>query len=46
MMLYTKYESSGPCSFRQDFRKFNLKNIFFDPMTYLSNQLKRFEQLW
>jgi len=25
MMLYTKYESSGPCSFRQeDFLKFHL----------------------
>jgi len=32
MMLYTKSESSGPCSFRQeDFRKLHLKNLFFLP---------------
>jgi len=45
MTLYTKYESSGPCSFRQDFFNCILKTIF-DPVTYLYNQLKRFEQLW
>jgi len=29
MMLYTKYESTGPCSFRQeDFSKFHLKPIY------------------
>jgi len=29
MMLYTKYESSGPCSFRQeDFWKFYFKNLY------------------
>jgi len=49
MMLYTKYESSGPCSFRkEDFLKFHFKNqnLFIDPATYLCNQLERFEQLW
>jgi len=46
MMLYTKYESSGPCSFRQeDFLKLHFENLFFDPVTYLFNQLERFEQL-
>jgi len=40
MMLYTKYESSGPCSFRQEcFWKLHFENIFFDPVTYLCNQL-------
>ena len=39
MMLYIKYESTGPCSFRQeDFWKFHFKNLFIDPMTYLCNQ--------
>ena len=39
MMLYTKYESSGPCSFRQeDFLKLHIENQFFDPMTtYATN---------
>jgi len=46
-MLYTKYESSGPCSFRQkDFFKLHFENLFFDPMTYLCNQSEPFEQLW
>jgi len=46
-MLYTNYESSGPCSFRQeDFRKLQFENLFFDPVTYLRNQLEQFEQLW
>ena len=36
MMLYTKYESSGPCSFRlEDFWKFNFKNLFIDPRDLL-----------
>jgi len=36
MMLYTKYESSGPCSFRQeDFLQLHFENLFFDPVTYL-----------
>ena len=36
MMLYTKYESSGPCSFRQeDFSKLHFENLFFDPVTYI-----------
>jgi len=32
-MLYTKYESSGPCSFRQfkDFWKLHIKTYFFTP---------------
>jgi len=47
MMLYTKYESSGHCCFRQeDFLKLHFENLFFDPMTYLRNQLEQFEQLW
>ena len=49
MMLYTKYESSRPCtcSFRQeDFLKLHFKNLFFDPVTYLSNQSEPFEQFW
>jgi len=47
MMLYTKYESSGPCSFRrEDFFKLHFENLFIDPVTYLCNQLERFEQLW
>ena len=46
MMLYTKYESSGPCSFGQeDFWKSHFEKLFFDPVTYLCNQLERFEQL-
>jgi len=46
-LLYTKYESSGPCSFRQeDFWKLHFKNLFFDPVTYLCNQVERFEQIW
>jgi len=47
MMLYTKYETSGPCCFRQeDFRKLHLKNLFIDPKTYLCNQSEPFEQFW
>jgi len=46
VLRWAKNERSRSCSLRQDFRKFYFKNIFFDPMTYLSNQLKRFEQLW
>jgi len=46
MMLYTKYEISGPCSFRQeDFFKLHFENLFFDLVAYLCNQLERFEQL-
>ena len=37
MMLHIKYESSGPCCFRQDFLKLHIKILFFDPMTYLFN---------
>jgi len=47
MMLYTKYERSGPCSFGQeDFFKLQFENLFFDPMTYLCNQSEPFEQFW
>jgi len=36
MMLYTKYESSVPCSFRQEeFWQLRFENLFFDPVTYL-----------
>ena len=46
-MLYTKYESPGPSSFRQeDFFKKSFENLFFDPVTYmyLCNQSEPFEQ--
>ena len=47
MMLYTKYETSGPCSFRQeDFFKLHFESLLFDPVTYLSNQSEPFEQFW
>jgi len=47
MMTYTKYESFGPCSLRQEeFRKLHFENLLFDPMTYLCNQSEPFEQLW
>jgi len=33
--------------FRQeDFWKLHFENLIFDPVTYLCNQLKQFEQLW
>jgi len=45
MMLNTKYESSGPCSFRQeDFGKLHFENLFLDPVNYLCNQSEPFEQ--
>jgi len=45
MMLYTKYECSGPCNFRgEDFWKLHFENLFSDPVTYLCNQLEQFEQ--
>jgi len=47
MTLYTKNESSGPCSFRQeDFRKLQFENLLIDPVTYLSNQSEPFEKFW
>jgi len=46
MMLYTKYERSRPCSFREDFLKLPFENLFFDPVTFLYNQLERFEHIW
>jgi len=45
MMLYIKYESSGPGSFiHEDFWKLHFENLFFDPVTYLYNQSEPFEQ--
>ena len=46
MMLYTKYKSSGPCSFRQDFffLKIAIWKPIFDPVTYLCNQSEPFDQ--
>jgi len=36
MMLNINYESSGPCTFRQeDFWKFHFENLIVDPVTYL-----------
>jgi len=47
MTLYTKYKSSGPCSFRQeDFFKLQFEDLFIDPVTYLSNQSEPFKQFW
>jgi len=44
-MLFTKYENSG--TFRQeDFFKWHFEKLFFDPVTYLCNELEQFEQLW
>jgi len=46
-MLYTKYEGSGPCSFRQEhFFKLHLKKNMFDSVTYLRNQSEPLEQFW
>ena len=45
MMLYTKYESSGPCIFRQeDFWKLHFINLCFWPRDLLYNQSEPFEQ--
>jgi len=45
-MLYTKYESSGPYIFGHEiFWKLHFENLFFDPMTYLCNELEHLEQL-
>jgi len=44
MMLYTKYEKYGPCSFRHFFLKLDFKKPIFDPVTYLCNQSEPFEQ--
>ena len=40
VMLYTKYESSGPCSCRpEDFWKYHFKNLFLTPWpTYETKQ--------
>jgi len=46
-MICTKYESYGTCSFGlEDFLILHFDNLFFDPMTYLSNQFEWFEQIW
>jgi len=43
-MLYTKYESSGPCTFRkEDLLKMHFENLIFNPVTYLCNQSEPFE---
>ena len=40
-MLYNKYESSWPCSFREeDFWKLPFENLFFDPVTYIGKPIK------
>jgi len=44
MMLYTKFKSSEPCSFRQE--ELHFENLFFDTVTYLCNQSEPFEQHW
>jgi len=31
---------------KKNFEKFYFKNLFIDPVTYLCNQLERFELLW
>jgi len=47
MMLYIKYESSGPCGFRQeDFLQLHFENLFFNPVTYLCHQSEPFEKIW
>ena len=47
MMLYIKYESSGPCCFRQeDFWQLHFENLFFNPVNYLCNQSEPFEYFW
>jgi len=44
-MLYTKNESSVPCSFRQeDFWKLHFENLFFYPKTNLCNRSEGFKQ--
>ena len=46
MMLYIKYEALGlVVSDKKIFESVILKNLFIDPVTYLCNQLERFEQL-
>jgi len=38
---------AGHRNFGQEaFQKLHFESIFFDPVTYLCNQLDRFEQLW
>ena len=47
VLRWAKNGRSGPCSFGQeDFWKLYFENLSFDPVTYLCNQLERFEQLW
>jgi len=46
-IIQCKIVTPGHCTFRQeDFWKLHFENLFFDPVTYLSNQIERFEQLW
>ena len=50
MMLYTKFERSGPCIFKQeDFLKLHFENLCVETVTYLCNQsepFEQFEQFW
>jgi len=46
MMLYTKYDSSWPSSFRLEIWKLHFENLFFDPVTYFCNQSELFQQFW
>ena len=45
-VIYTKYESFGPCSVRQDCLNLHFLKLFSVPVTYLCIQWKLFEQLW
>ena len=45
MMLYTKYESSGPCRFRQeDIWKLHFENLFFIPVKCSQNAMSSFRE--
>ena len=45
MKLHTKYQRPGLPGFRQeDF--FQLKNLFFAPVTWICNGPELFEQFW
>ena len=47
MMLYIKYESYEPYTFRhEDVLKLHFENLIFDPVTYLCNQLELLEKIW
>jgi len=45
MVLYIKYKSSEPCTFRQeDFQNLHFENLISDPVTYLCNQSELFKE--